>query len=102
MFNNDLCELKEVHRFNESKLLQDAYTCANGESIEFNDCANEEHELCLCRTNQAVDALNQTWNKHYAKGKHIEVVGYKQSKCILHNNLRLMAYKNNKHFHNSE
>ena len=35
-FNNNLCELKEVHRFNESKLLQDAYKCANGESIEFN------------------------------------------------------------------
>ena len=93
IFNNDLCELKEVHRFNESNLLQDAYTCANGESIEFNDYTKEEHDLCLCWTNQAVDALNQKWNKHYAKGKQIEVVGYKQSKCILHNNFKLMAHK---------
>ena len=31
----------------------------NGESIEFNDYTNEEHDLCLCWTNQAVDALNQ-------------------------------------------
>ena len=101
MFNNNLCELKEVHRFSESKLLQDAYKCANGESIEFNDYTKEEHDLCLCWTNQAVDALNQTWNKHYAKGKQIKVVGYKQSTFILHN-LKVMAYKSNKQFHNSE
>ena len=56
----------------------------------------------LCWTNQAVDALNQTWNKHYAKGKRIEVVGYKQSKFILHNNSKVMANKSNTHFHNSE
>ena len=74
----------------------------NGESIEFNDYTNEEHDLCLCWTNQAVDALNQKWNKHYAKGKQIEVVGYRQSKFILHKNSKLMAYESNKHFHNSE
>ena len=55
----------------------------------------------LCWTNQAVDALNQTWNKHYAKGKQIKVVGYKHSTFILHN-LKVMAYKRNKQFHNSE
>ena len=102
IFNNNLCELKQVHRFNESKLLQDAYKCANGESITFNDYTKEEHDLCLCWTNQAVDTLNQKWNKHYAKGKQIEIVGYKQSKFILHNKLKLMAYRNNKLFHNSE
>ena len=101
-FNNNLCELKEVHRFNESKLLQDAYKCANGESIEFNDYTKEEHDLCLCWTNQAVDALNQKRNKHYAKGKQIEVAGYKQLKFILHRNSKVMAYKRNKHCHNSE
>ena len=102
IFNNSLCELKEVHRFNESKLLQGAYTCANGESTESNDYTKEEHDSCLCWTNQAVDALSQKWNKHYAKGKQIDVVGYKQSKYILHKNLKLMAYRNNKHCHTSE
>ena len=100
--NINLCELKEVHRFNESRLLQDAYTCANGESIEFNDYTKEEYDSCLCWINQAVDALNPKWNKHYANGEQIEVVGTKQSKFVLHRNLELLAYKNNKHFHNSE
>ena len=102
VFNNNLCELTEVHRFNESKLLQDAYTCANGGNIEFNDYTQEEHDLCLCWTNPAVNALNQKWNKHYAKGKQIEVIGHKQSKFILHKDLRIMAYTNNKQFYNSE
>ena len=85
-----------------NKWLQDAYKCANGESINFNDYTKEEHGLCLCWTNQAVDTLNAKWNKHYATGKQIEAVGYKQSTSILHNNLKIMAYNNNKHFHNSE
>ena len=36
VFGNNLCEVKHIHRFNESKLLQGAYNCANGENIEFN------------------------------------------------------------------
>ena len=77
--NHNLCELNRVHRFNENKLLQDAYKCANGGSIEFNDYTKEEHYLCLCWTNQAVDSLNKKWNTYYAKGRQIEVVGAKQS-----------------------
>ena len=91
-----------MHKFNESKSLQGAYKCAKGESIKFNGYTKEEHDLCLCWTNQAVMALNQKWNKHYAKGKQIEVVGYKQPKIILHKHLKIMACKSNKHFHNSE
>ena len=59
IFNNNLCELKQIHRFNESKLLQDAHACANGEDIDFSNYSKEEHELCLCWTNQAVDVLNK-------------------------------------------
>ena len=50
--------VKQIHRFNESKLLQDAHACANGKDIDLNSCSKEEHELCLCWTNQAVDAIN--------------------------------------------
>ena len=75
MSNNRLCELNEGHRCNDNRLLQDAYTCVNGESIEPNDFTHEEHDLCLCWTNHAVDALSQKWNQHYVKGKRIEVVG---------------------------
>ena len=32
-----VCELTDIHRFDDSKLLQDAHKCANGESIEFDD-----------------------------------------------------------------
>ena len=103
VFNNTICELTDIHRFDGSKLLQDAHKCANGESIEFNDYTNEEHDLALCWTNQAVDAINQKWNKHYANGKQLEVNGFKQSKYVLHVGLKLMAYKSNgKKYYNSE
>ena len=59
--------------------------------------------MALCWTNQAVDAINDKWNKHYANGKQVEVIGFKQSKFILHNGLKIMAYKSNgKRFYNSE
>ena len=100
---NTICELTDIHRFDGSKLLQDAHKCANGGSIEFNDYTNEEHDLALCWTNQAVDAINQKWNKHYANGKQLEVNGFKQSKYVLHVGLKLMAYKSNgKKYYNSE
>jgi len=103
VFNNNICELTEVHRFNDSKLLQDAYKCAYGEQIQFDDYTKEEHDLSLCWTNQAVDAINKKWNKHYAHGQGIEVNGFKQSKYILHNGLKIMAYKSNgKRYYNSE
>ena len=67
----------------DNTLLQDAYKCSNGDAIDFNDYGNEEHDLALCWTNQAVDAVNKKWNKHYANGKQVEVNGFKQSKFIL-------------------
>ena len=48
-----------------------------------------------------MDTLNAKWNKHYAKGKQIEVVGYKQSTFILHKNLNIIAYNKSKLFYNS-
>ena len=95
VFNNTTCKLTDVHRLHDSKLLQDAHKCANGESIDFNDYTKEEHDLCLCWTNQAVDAINKTWNKHYDNGKQVEVNGFKQSKYILHVGLKLKAYTSN-------
>ena len=47
--------------------------------------------------------MNKKWNKYYANGKQVEVNGFKQSKCILHKGLKLMAYKSNgKRYYNSE
>ena len=102
MFNNNLCELNQFHRFNKCNVLQYAYRCANGERIGFDNYTKEEHELCSSWTNQAVDALNNKFNVRYAKGKQIEVAGAKQSKFLLHNRLKVMAYKSNKLVHNSE
>ena len=103
VFNNTIRELTHIHRFDGSKLLQDAHKCANGESVDFNDYTKEEHDLSLCWTNQAVDAINQKWNKHYATGKQLKVNGFKQSTFILHAGLKLMAYKSNgKKYYNSE
>ena len=102
VLGDNLCELKHTHRFNENRLLQDAHKCANGENNEFNDYTMEEHELCLCWTNQAASPLNQKWNAYFAKGEQIEATAHKQSTFILHNKFKPMAYKNSKLFHNSE
>ena len=59
MFNNNLCELNQVHRLHGNKSLQDAYKCANGGNIDSDNYTKEERDLCLCWTNQAVDALNK-------------------------------------------
>ena len=64
VFNNTTCELADIHRFDDSRLLQAAHKCANGESIEFDDYTKEEHDLGLCWAKRAVDAVNQKWNKH--------------------------------------
>ena len=82
VFGKNLCELKHIHRFNESKVLQGAYKYDNGEHIGFYDYTKGEHDLCLCWANQAVKSLNQKWDAHYAKGKQIEVTGHKQPKVF--------------------
>ena len=42
LFNNNSCKLTKVHRFDENKLLQDAYDCAYGKSIDFKRYGNKE------------------------------------------------------------
>ncbi|MEC7219091.1 MAG: hypothetical protein VXW29_01645, partial [SAR324 cluster bacterium] len=39
----------------------------------FCEYGEEEHDLALCCTNQAVDAVNNKWNKPYAHGQQVEV-----------------------------
>ena len=58
LFNNNSCKLTKVHRFDENKLLQDAYDCAYGKSIGFNRYGNKECDSSLCLTNLCVDTLN--------------------------------------------
>ena len=38
--------------------------------------------MFMLGTNQAVDAIDTKWSKHYANGKQVEVNGFKQSKYI--------------------
>jgi hypothetical protein len=105
VFNNNLCELTHIHRFDDNVLQQDAHKCARGEAIDFKNYTTEEHDLCLCWTNAAVDALNKKWNTHYAKqhDKTLEVDGFRQSKYILHEGLKLMAYRSGRGmYYNSE
>ena len=45
--NNKCCQVTKVYRFDENKLLQDAYDCAGGKSIDFKRYGNEECELAL-------------------------------------------------------
>ncbi len=87
--------MTKVWRFSESELLQDAHAAANGESIDFTKYGSIEHELALCYTNDAVDAINKKWNAHHAK-QHThtkEVCGFGNTKFIVYVGLRIMAYK---------
>ena len=106
LFNNTCCNLKTVHRFKDNRLLQDAYDCADGKTIDFERYGNTECDLALCWTNLCVDTLNTKYNEKYAKkyNKVKEVKGYDNTKYILHKDLQLMAYRTslNKKYYNSE
>ena len=106
MFNNNSYELVKVWRFNESELLQDAYTASNGGEIDFTRYGNTEHDLALCHTNDMVDAINKKWNEHYAKTKDKQIIvdGFENTKYIIYVGLKLMAYKSHQGhiFTNSE
>ena len=95
LFNNNCCQLTKVYRFDENKLLQDAYDCANGKSIDFQRYGNKECDLSLCWTNLCVDTLNSKYNEKYAKAHNEvkEVKGYGNTKIILHKTVQLMAYR---------
>ena len=95
VFSNHAYELTKVWRFNENELLQDAHAAANGQDIDFTKYGSTEHELALCHTNDAVDAINKKWNEHYARQRthKKEVCGFGNTKFILYIGLRLMAYK---------
>ena len=67
LFNNNCCHLKTVHRFDDNKLLQDAYDCANGKLIDFKRYGNKECDLSLCWTNLCVDTLNSKYDEKYVK-----------------------------------
>jgi hypothetical protein len=105
IFNGNRCELEYIHRFNDSHLKQDTNKCRNGEKIDFNKYGSKECNLSLCWTNSAVNKLNQKWNEYYSKDieKKETVNGYQQTKFILHEGLKIMAYKSyGKKYYNSE
>ena len=93
IFNNTLCELTEIHRFNDNELLQDAYKCSNGEAIDTDKYNKTEHDLSLCWTNRAVDVINEKWNNHYLPDDYVIVNGAKNSKFKLHKGLAIVAYR---------
>ena len=106
LFNNNSCRLTIIHRFKDNKLLQDAYDCAYGKSIDFKWYGNIDCDLALCWTNRCVDVLNTIHNEKYAKmyNKVKEVKGYSNTKFILHKDLPIMAYTSSlsKKYYNSD
>ena len=95
LFSRNLYVLVKIWRFNEDVLLQDAHTVSDGGKIDFTKYNNKEHELSLCHSNDAVDAINKKWNEHYAKkhNKTKEVNGFDNTKFIMYPGLNIMAYK---------
>ena len=106
IFNTRWYELTKIWRFNEDQLLQDAYKARMGQIIDFTRYGNTEHDLALCHTNDMVDAINKTWNEHYAKTKDKQIIvdGFENTKYIIYVGLKLMAYKSHQGhiFTNSE
>ena len=103
IFNNTLCELTEIHRFNDNELLQDAYKCSNGEAFDIDKYGKTEHDLSLCWTNRAVDVINEKWNNYYLPNDYITVNGAKNSKFKLHKGLAIVAYRTHgKKFYNGD
>ena len=84
--NNNSCKLTKVHRFDENKLLQDAYGCAYDKGIDFKRYGNKECDLSLCWANLCVDTLNSKYNEKFANsyGNVKEVKGHGNTKFILH------------------
>ena len=76
-------------------MLQDAYDCAYGKSIDFKRYGNKECDLSLCWTNLCVDTLNSKYNEKYVKSYDNvkEVKGYANTKFRLHKGLPLMTYR---------
>jgi hypothetical protein len=95
--NNTLCELTEIHRFNDNELLQDAYKCSNGEAFDIDKYGKAEHDLSLCWTNRAVDVINEKWNNHYLPNDYIIVNGATNDKFKLHKGLAIVAYRTHGH-----
>ena len=106
IFNTRWYELTKIWRFNEDQLLQDAYKARMGQIIDFTRYGNTEHDLALCHTNDMVDAINKTWNEHYAKTKDKQIIvdGFENTKYTIYVGLKLMAYKSHQGhiFTNSE
>ena len=95
LFHNNSCKLTKAHRFDENKLLHDAYDCAYGKSITFKRFDNKECDLFLWWANACVDTLDSKYNEKKAESydNAKEVKGHGNTKLILHKNLQLMAYK---------
>jgi len=95
IFNFNSYELVKVWRFNESQLLQDAYSASKGYKIDFSRYKEVEHPLALCHTNDAVNAINKKWNEYYSQKQSTkkEVKGFDNTTFIIYDGLKSMAYK---------
>ena len=84
VFNSSSYELTKVWRFNDCRLLRDAHSASNGESINFSEYNTVEHPLALCFTNDAVNAINKRCNDYYAAQhtKKKEVTGYEKKSLV--------------------
>ena len=88
-------KLVEVKRTNDKELLHDTRTIRNGGVIDYSTYGTCECPTALCHSNDAVNAINQTWNEYYAKqhSKTKILNGYDNVKYILCDGLK--SYKKN-------
>ena len=95
VFNYNLYKLVEVKRTNDKELLHDTRTIRHGGVIDYSTYGTCECPTALCHSNDAVNAINQTWNEYYAKqhSKTKILNGYDNVKYILYDGLKMLSYK---------
>ena len=90
VFNYNLYKLVEVKRTNDKELLHDTRTIRNGGVIDYSTYGTCECPTALCHSNDAVNAINQTWNEYYAKqfSKTKILNGYDNLKYMLYDGFK--------------
>ena len=95
VFDYHLYRLIYVWRTEDEELLKDTRAIRNGGTIDYSTYTAQEYPTALCHSNDAVDAINKTWNEYYAK-QHTKtqiVNGFDNTKYILYQGLKMLSYK---------
>ena len=75
--------------------MQDTRTIRNGGVIYHTTYGTRGHSISLCHSNNAVDAINKTWNEYYVKqySKTRILNDVNGAEYILYVGVKMLSYK---------